>query len=113
LFFAILADGERHAGIGDVDDRVHAFLIEPLPGDRAADVRFVLMIRGDHLDGDVLVLRLEFLDGELRADDRSLTGEIRVRPTEIRQHADLHQSANGPWSPATARRREWRPIKPS
>jgi hypothetical protein len=52
LFFSLgdLRDGERHRGGGDVEHRVDAVAVVPLPGDGGADIGLVLVVGGDDLD---------------------------------------------------------------
>src|SRR5271155_5336406 len=45
-----ILDRERHARIGDVENRLGAALVVPLPGDREADVDLVLVIGDQKLD---------------------------------------------------------------
>ncbi len=86
-------DGETDAGIGEVDDRVDALLIHPSPGNRDADVGFVLMIGENNLDLEAARLLGEILGCELSANQRPLADLIGERTGEVAQHANLDRVA--------------------
>ena len=71
-------DRQRHAGIGDVEDRARAALVVPLPGDLEADVDLVLMVGDEKLDRLAEDLAAEILDRHARHLDGTRSCEIGV-----------------------------------
>ena len=71
-------DRERHARIGDVENRSHPALVIPLPRDGEADVDLVLMIGDEELDRLAEHGAAEILDRHPRHLDRAGAGQIGV-----------------------------------
>src|SRR5207249_2085774 len=71
-----LVDREHHRRRGHVDDDVHLVGVEPLPCDRRADVRLVLMVGDEDLDLHPLLGGAEVLDGHPGGHHRAGTGEV-------------------------------------
>ena len=84
-----LVDGERDAGVRHVDDHVDLVGVEPLPGHLGADVGLVLVVGGDDLDLQSLLVGAEVLDGHTGRHHGALAGEIGVETRLVVQHADL------------------------
>ena len=89
LFFALTIDAKRQSagGRGDVDDDVHAALVEPLAGQGDGDVRLVLMVGGQYFD--VEIAGGKFLDRLLGADDAGRAVHVAIRPGLVVHDPDL------------------------
>ena len=72
-----------------VEDRIHAILIVPLPGDAGADIGLVLMVGCNDLDLDALLGGLEVFDCHAGRNDRPLSGQIGVDAAPVVQDAEL------------------------
>ncbi|MGX0981925.1 hypothetical protein AB7M67_003034 [Bradyrhizobium japonicum] len=90
LLGAHAGDGERDRRVGDIEDRVHAVVLVPAPGDADPDVRLVLVIRRDDLDGLAGGLAAIILDRHFCGDDRPNPLIARERTGLVVQDADLH-----------------------
>ncbi|MEY9387837.1 hypothetical protein ABIF93_006094 [Bradyrhizobium japonicum] len=90
LLGAHAGDSERDRGVGDVEDRVHAVILVPAPGDADPDVGLVLVIRRDDLDGPAGGLSAIVFDRHFCGDDRADTLIARERTGLVVQDADLH-----------------------
>src|SRR3954466_14689333 len=62
--------------VGTSRMRSTPLLIVPLPSDRGAIVRLVLVVGRDNLGLDALVGRLEVLDRHFGGDDRAWAGDV-------------------------------------
>ncbi len=71
-------DGERHRGIRNARDHVHAALVEPLPRDGAADISLAEMVGADDLDRPGPELGCHVGHGYLGSFDAVLAGDISV-----------------------------------
>src|ERR1700722_18676090 len=79
---------ERDAGIDDVEDRPHAPLVVPLPGDLEPYVDLVLVVSGEKLDRLAEHGRTEILDRHARYCDPAWPGKIGVGAGLIIHDAD-------------------------
>ena len=89
LFLDDVVDGERHAGIRHVDDDVDLVDVEPLPRDRGADIRLVLVIARDDVDLPALRGEAGIFNGHLRGERRAGPAEVGIETGLIGQRADL------------------------
>ena len=76
-------------GIGEIDDRVDAFLVHPSSRDRDTDVGLVLMVGGNDLDAEAAGLLGEVFRGQLSADEGPFANLVGERTGEVAQDADL------------------------
>jgi hypothetical protein len=80
---------QRHRGIGHVDDGIDLVDVEPLPGDRGAEIGLMLVVGSDDLDLLAKHGGAEFLHRELRRDHRALAADIGGDAGHIGEHTDL------------------------
>ena len=112
--FREILDRQRHARIGDVEDRADAALVVPLPRDLKADVDLVLMIGDEELDRLAEHGAAEILDRNPRHFDRARPGQVGVGAgliihdpdreavggaSERRHGGKGHEKAEGEYSP--------------
>jgi hypothetical protein len=90
-----LVDGERDAGIRQVDDHADALGVEPAPGDLRPDVGLVLMVAGDHLDRLSGGAAAEILHRHLGGEQRSRPLVVRIDARHVVEHADLEHALRG------------------
>ena len=81
-------DGQRHAGVRHLDDRVHAVAVEPLPRHGGADVGLVQVVGRQHLHLHAFAGDAVLLQRLVHGGDRAGTGEILVRAGHVGQAAD-------------------------
>ena len=86
-----VVDGDRDAGIGDIDDGVDLAVVEPAAHDLHADVGLHLVVGADDLDRLAEHGGAEFLDRHLGGLDRTGAAVIAPPARQIRQHADPHR----------------------
>ncbi len=79
---------ERGAGIRHVDDELNPFGIVPAPRHRRRDVRFVLMVAADRLDGLAEHAAAELLDRHSGGGERARPALVREIPGHVVEHAD-------------------------
>ena len=84
---------ERDARGRHVGDHVDPVLVEPLAGDRGADVGLVLMVGADDLDLLAVHRAAEIGDRHLRRLDRARAAEIGIEAGHVGEHADLDRIA--------------------
>ena len=84
-----IADGQRYAGVRNVDDDIDLVDIEPLARDVHADVGLVEMIAGNDVDLPSLGRHAGILDRHLGGQRRAGTAEIGVEAGLIAQRSDL------------------------
>jgi hypothetical protein len=85
-----VVDGKPDAGVGHVDDDVDLVDVEPLPRDRGANVRLVLVIAGNDVDLPALGQKAGILDRHLSGQRRAGAAEIGVKPGLIGERTDFH-----------------------
>ena len=95
-------DRERHARIGDVENRARAAFIVPLPGDGEADVDLVLMVGDQKVDRLAEHRAAEILNRHPRHFDRAGAGQIGIRAGLVVHNSD-REGARG--ARGTKRRR--------
>jgi hypothetical protein len=78
-----VADRERDRRIGYVEDDVDAVDVEPPPRHGGADIDFVLMVAGDHLDRSPVQLAAKILSRELCRDHRAHALEIGINTRHV------------------------------
>jgi hypothetical protein len=78
----------RAARIGDVENRLDATIVVPLPRDREADVDLVLVIGDQKLDRFTEHRTAKILDRHPRHLDRAGSGQIGVRAGLVVHHPD-------------------------
>ena len=88
-----LVHRECHARGRHVHDRVDALGVDPPARDLRADVGLVLVVGGDDLDLEALVLGREVLDRHLRGDHRARAAQVGVEARLVVQHPDLDHAA--------------------
>ena len=81
-------DRERDARIGDVENRLDAPLVIPLPRDGEADVDLVLVVGDQQLDRLAEHRAAEILDRHPRHFNRARPGEIGVGAGLVVHHPD-------------------------
>jgi hypothetical protein len=84
---------QRNRGIGKIRDHVHAFVLDPSPGDGGAEVGLVLMIGGNDLDLAAGGLAAMVLDCELCGEDRARSLIIGIDPGHVVHHPNAHHAA--------------------
>jgi hypothetical protein len=82
-----VADRQRNATGGDVDERVDLFHVQPLPGDIDADVRLVEVVCVDKLYGQAVHLAPEIVDCHPCGEHRAWAIVVGVRPRHVGEHA--------------------------
>ena len=97
---------EADAGIGEIDDRRNALLIDPAAGDRKPDIGLVLMVGEDDLDPGSAAFRRKILRRHLRCDIRAMPDLIGKRSGKVAQDADLELPARDLGVGGDADRRE-------
>jgi hypothetical protein len=83
--------GQRDRRIVEADRHPDLPDIEPFARDRSADVRLVLVIRGQDLDRTPDDLAPQILDRHARRRDGARTAEIGIDPGLVVQHADFQR----------------------
>ena len=84
-----LLHGEGGGRPGDVDDQIHALLVEPLIRDRGGDVGLLLVVGEYEFDVLAAELAAPRLDGHSCGFDGAFAREGLVFRRQVRQHADL------------------------
>jgi hypothetical protein len=81
-------ESERDRRIGDVEDRLHPFVVVPSARDVEADIHLVLVIGDEHLDLAAQNLAAEILDRHLRRLHGARAGQIGVGAGLVVHDAD-------------------------
>ena len=81
-------DSERHARIGYIEDRPHAALVIPLPGDGEADVDLVLMVGDEEFDRIAEHRAAEIPDRHSRHFDAARPREVGIGTGLVVHHPD-------------------------
>ena len=84
------AHGQRHRGRAQSDDHVDAVLVVPAPRDRRADIGFVLVVGGDHLDLAAEHAAAEILDRHLHGGHARGAGDVGIGARHVVQDADFY-----------------------
>ena len=81
-------DGQRDRGGDDIDQDVDAVHFQPFARLGGRDIRLVLVIGVDHLDGRSRGGGAEILNRHARGLDRALAAGVGVDAGHVGQHAD-------------------------
>ena len=80
--------GKRDSGVAEIEHRLDVIDVEPFAQDAGADVRLVLVIRRQHLDGDAVGASAVILDREFCRLHRAKAGQVGERSGLVVQDAD-------------------------
>ena len=89
LFLDKAHHGQRDRGVHHVGEHVDMVDVNPFACLGHADVRLVLVIRGEDLDGLAQDFAAKILDRHLGRDDGARPGDIGKRARHVGQHANL------------------------
>src|SRR6185437_896883 len=89
-------DGKSNRRIRNVEDRIHALVVEPSAGDGRSDIRLASKICGDNLDleSGVGIFLEEILACHLRGDHQSAARSGGISRREIAEHAQLDRAGH-------------------
>ena len=96
-----LADRQRHAGVGRVDDQIDLVDVIPLVGKLRTDIRLVLMVAANELDLDVGIGLGEVGNRQFGRSDRARSSDIGIKARHVGKHADLDSDLLGAGSAAS------------
>ena len=83
----MVLDSPRYRGVAEFQDAIDFVPVEPPARDAGTDVRFVLVIRVDHLDRTAPIGRGELLNGLLDADEGGRAAATAEGSGLVAQHA--------------------------
>ena len=89
LFLDHIADGQRDTGIRRVGDHVDLLDVSPLPRDAHADIRLVLVVAEDDVNGPALVAQARILDRHRGGHHAVGAADIGIKAGLIVQDTDL------------------------
>jgi hypothetical protein len=81
-------NGNRDAGVRDIDHGIDLAVVEPLPRDLGADVGLHLVVGADDLDRLAENRRPEFFDRHARRFDRAGSAVVTAPTRKIGQDTD-------------------------